>query len=174
MKPWQKVRHIPTSLENLSKSDQLTGTEEYGNVNDNGNAWAVKFDKEKVAKVYVRSNKEDDGHHTHVKEYARDKLSTLFAKDEYLTNKAGMAEKEGASIYVTMVDEPYQIIGVHNGPTCIDIDEEEHLTNCGTMITNHMHGHFIKPAMQQYKEEYDKIILPSYRKLVSNNPLEVD
>ena len=47
------VRHFPASLPEWPADDNFTGTEEYGDPDNNNEAWAIKFDPREFDTVYV-------------------------------------------------------------------------------------------------------------------------
>lgn len=79
-----KVRHIP-SFQTFEQEDSMSGTETYGNPMDSKQAWAIKFDINRVERVYVRSNNEKQKE-THLKEYKTSEISQIFTKDELLSS----------------------------------------------------------------------------------------
>jgi len=64
---WKQIRHIPADLTGWSRSsDNMTGSEEYGNKENAAEAWAVKFDHLGFERVKVESQ-----NHKYCKEYSK-------------------------------------------------------------------------------------------------------
>lgn len=78
-------------------------------------SWGITFDMHKIDRFYVRSNT-DSMTDKYLKEYnSASKLDTIFKEDKLLSSQDLLKQLGGASVYVEMKDQPYQIIGVHNG-----------------------------------------------------------
>ena len=155
MKNWVKVRHIP-DFKTFEQEDLMSGTETYGDPMESKQAWAIKFDINNVDRVYVRSNNEHQKD-THLKEYKTSEISQIFTEDELLSSQEKLKHKKGASVYVEFKDQPFQIIGVHNGFS----DFKDGYFYCGTIITNHLLNYFIKPAIQVFEISYKKKVRPN-------------
>ena len=53
---WKQVRYIPPSLKGWSKSnDKLLGNEQYGNMEDNSQAWAIRYHDIDVLKYKIET-----------------------------------------------------------------------------------------------------------------------
>jgi len=165
MKRWEKVRHIPESLQGFDPSDLLRGTETYGNSKSNDAAWAKTFEVNKVNKVIVRSYEEVE---CYSKEYTKAEVlgkEGIMKKDEILNDKDEVKEKGGVGVYVEYDNFPYEIVGVHNG--CSTIDEDSWY--CGTIITDHVYEYFVKPAMHFYEIQYTEEIVPNSARRVKED-----